>query len=84
MAAIVDALLAESTEFAALWREHPVSRLYCPPKRVQHPQLGLLELHCQTLIDPDQSQMLVVYTAPSGSESYEKLRLLSVIGDQRV
>ncbi|GGP02675.1 helix-turn-helix transcriptional regulator [Nonomuraea glycinis] len=84
VAAIVDALLAESTEFAALWREHPVSRLYCPPKRVQHPQLGLLELHCQTLIDPDQSQMLVVYTAPSGSESYDKLRLLSVIGDQRV
>ncbi|WP_327108101.1 helix-turn-helix transcriptional regulator [Nonomuraea glycinis] len=84
VAAIVDALLAESAEFAALWREHPVSRLYCPPKRVQHPQLGLLELHCQTLIDPDQSQMLVVYTAPSGSESYDKLRLLSVIGDQRV
>jgi transcriptional regulator with XRE-family HTH domain len=84
LAAIVDALLAKSAEFTELWREHPITGLYCPPKRLQHPQLGLLELHCQTLIDPDQSQMLVVYTAPSGSESHDKLRLLSVIGDQRV
>ncbi|MEV4173396.1 MULTISPECIES: helix-turn-helix transcriptional regulator [unclassified Nonomuraea] len=82
-AAIVNALLAESAEFAELWGEHPVSRLYCPQKRIRHPELGLLELHCQTLVDPDQSQSLVVYTAPSGSESYDKLRLLSVIGDQR-
>lgn len=78
--AIVDALLAESEEFAAIWREHPVAGPYCPPKLVRHPQLGLLELHCQTLIDPDQSQLLVVYTASPGSESHEKLRLLSVIG----
>ncbi|WP_439332431.1 hypothetical protein [Saccharopolyspora antimicrobica] len=34
---------------------------------------------CQTLLDPDQSHMLLVYTAAPGSESYEKLRLLSVI-----
>lgn len=84
LAAIVDALLAESAEFAALWREHPITGPYCPVKRIQHPQLGLLELHCQTLIDPDQSQMLVVYTASSGDESHDKLRLLSVIGAQLV
>ncbi|MEU9885797.1 helix-turn-helix transcriptional regulator [Sphaerisporangium sp. NPDC051011] len=84
VAAIVEALLAESAEFAALWREHPVAGLYCPPKRVRHPRLGLLELHCQTLVDPDQSQSLVVYTAPAGSESHEKLRLLSVIGEYPV
>jgi len=50
----------------------------------EDPQVGLLQLHCQTLLDPDQSQALVVYTASPGSESYEKLQLLSVIGDQRV
>ncbi|PZG07032.1 transcriptional regulator [Nonomuraea aridisoli] len=82
--ALVEALLAESDEFAALWREHPVAGLYCPLKRVRHPRLGLLELHCQTLVDPDRSQLLVVYTAPAGSESHDKLRLLSVIGDQRI
>ncbi|GII54323.1 DNA-binding protein [Planotetraspora thailandica] len=83
-ATIVDALLAESPEFAAIWREHPVTGPYCPPKRVQHPEVGLLELHCQTLIDPDQSQALVVYTATPGSESHEKLRLLSVVGSVHV
>ncbi|MCM0676182.1 helix-turn-helix transcriptional regulator [Micromonospora phytophila] len=83
-ATIVDALLAASPEFAEIWREHPVPGGYCAPKRIQHPQVGLLELDCQTLIDPDQSQALLVYTAAPGSESYEKLRLLAVLGDQRV
>ncbi|MFC5825907.1 hypothetical protein [Nonomuraea insulae] len=50
----------------------------------QHPQVGLLELHCQTLIDPDQSQMLVVCTASSGDESAGKPRLQSVIGEQLI
>ena len=45
-----------------------------------HPEVGALELHCQTLLDPDQSHPLLVYTAVPGSESYEKLQLLSVIG----
>ncbi|WP_327002044.1 helix-turn-helix transcriptional regulator [Dactylosporangium sp. NBC_01737] len=83
-AAIVDALLAASPEFAGLWREHPVAGPYCAPKRIQHPRLGVLDLHCQTLVDPDQSQLLVVYTAAAGSESHEKLQLLGVIGDQRL
>jgi hypothetical protein len=79
--AIVDSLLARSPEFTGLWREHPITGPYCPPKRIRHPQLGLLELHCQTLIDPEQTQMLVVYTASPGTESHEKLQLLSVIGE---
>ena len=83
-AAMVDALLAASPEFAAIWREHPVMGPYCEPKRIQHPQLGMLQLHCQTLVDPDQSQTLLVFTAVPVSESYEKLQLLSVIGDQRI
>ncbi|GAB3452238.1 hypothetical protein GCM10027436_51650 [Actinophytocola sediminis] len=43
-------------------------------------EVGHLELTCQTLLDPDQSHILLVYTAVPGSESHEKLRLLSVIG----
>lgn len=42
--------------------------------------MGALELHCQTLLDPEQSHLLLVYTAVPGSESHDKLRLLSVIG----
>ncbi|GAA2639295.1 helix-turn-helix transcriptional regulator [Dactylosporangium fulvum] len=81
---IVEALLARSPEFADLWRAHPVPGPYCAPKRIQHPQVGLLELHCQVLLDPDHSQSLQVFTATPGSESHEKLRLLSVIAGQEL
>ncbi|MCG5470269.1 helix-turn-helix transcriptional regulator [Micromonospora sp. LAH09] len=83
-AALVDDLLARSPEFARLWREHPVPTGYCPSKHFLHPEVGALELHCQTLVDPDQSQTLLVFTAVPGSESDEKLRLLAVIGGQLV
>ncbi|MEO3925166.1 helix-turn-helix transcriptional regulator [Micromonosporaceae bacterium B7E4] len=79
---IVDVLLARSPEFAELWHEHPVTGPYCAPKRIRHPRLGLLELHCQVLLDPDQSQSLLVFTATPGTESAEKLRLLSVVAGQ--
>jgi transcriptional regulator with XRE-family HTH domain len=77
---LVDDLLRRSPEFAALWERHPVGGHYCAIERLDHPVVGRLELHCQTLIDPDQSQGLVVYTATPGSESYERLDLLSVLG----
>ncbi|MFC4532296.1 helix-turn-helix transcriptional regulator [Sphaerisporangium dianthi] len=83
-AAIVEALLVTSPRFAAIWREHPVLGPHCARKRVRHPRLGLLELHCQTLVDPDQSQTLLVYTAAPGSESEEKLQLLAELERQRV
>jgi transcriptional regulator with XRE-family HTH domain len=84
VAGIVDALLKISPEFVALWSEHTLPTSYNELKRIQHSQLGVLELHCQTLFDTDQSQALLVFTAVPGSESYEKLQLLSVIGDQRL
>lgn len=83
-AAIVDSLLAASPRFAAIWRQHPIAGPYCAPKRIQHSQLGVLELHCQTLVDPDQPQMLQVFTAVPGSESYEKLQLLPAAAGQRI
>ncbi|MEV4410802.1 helix-turn-helix transcriptional regulator [Catellatospora sp. NPDC049609] len=74
---IVDALLAGSPEFAQLWHAHPVAATYCAPKRIQHPVVGLLELHCQVLIDPDRSQALQVYTAAPGSPGSSGLRRLA-------
>ena len=80
----VEALLRKSQEFAEIWDLRPVAGPYCEPKRIQHPELGLLELYGQTLLDPDQSQALVIFTAVPGSETYDKLELLSVIGNQRL
>ncbi|MFD7898816.1 helix-turn-helix transcriptional regulator [Streptomyces sp. NPDC059743] len=80
---IVTALLEESEEFAALWSAHEIGIPRDEPKRIRHPELGVLELHCQVLFDVDQAQALLVYTATPGTESYEKLQLLSVIGDRQ-
>ncbi|MFF4232306.1 hypothetical protein [Streptomyces sp. NPDC001820] len=42
----------------------------------------MLELHCQVLHDLDRSRVLLVCTVVPVGESYERLQLLSVIGDQ--
>ena len=81
--ALVDALRARSREFAGIWDEHPVVGPYCEPKRIRHPELGILELYGQTLLDPDQFQTLIVFTAHPGSESYERLQLLPAVGARR-
>jgi transcriptional regulator with XRE-family HTH domain len=75
-------LRTQSKEFRDLWDAHEVGIRPTGVKRFTHPEVGTLELHCQTLLDPDQSHRLLVYTAEPGSESYEKLQLLSVIGAQ--
>jgi transcriptional regulator with XRE-family HTH domain len=72
-----------SSEFEAVWQTHPVIGPYCEPKRIIHPEVGLVELYGQTLLDPDQSQALMIFTAQPGSESYERLNLISVLGVQR-
>lgn len=76
---LADALASESEEFRALWDLHEVGLRPAPEKRFNHPEVGLLNLECQTLVDPEQSHLLLVYTAKPGSESHEKLQLLSVI-----
>ena len=65
-----------------MWDEHEVGVKPNDVKRFNHPEYGALELNCQTLLDPEQSHCLLVYTAVPGSESYDKLQLMSVIGTQ--
>jgi hypothetical protein len=82
--ALVDRLRHASPEFANLWAEHDVSwRPGVEPKTFHHPQVGRLELECQTLIAENESQILLVYTATPGTESAERLRLLGVVGGQK-
>ncbi|SDR98558.1 helix-turn-helix transcriptional regulator [Microlunatus soli] len=79
-AQLADLLDGRSEEFRELWKEHQVGIRPREIKRYQHPSVGLIELHCQILLDPEESQSLLVYTATPGTESHDKLRLLSVIG----
>lgn len=77
-------LRRESAEFESLWQLHEVGIRPRDVKRFRHPLLGVLELNCQTLQDPEQAHLLLVYTAVPGSETYEKLQLLSVVGAQQL
>jgi transcriptional regulator with XRE-family HTH domain len=70
-------LLDSNAEFRAVWERHEVGVRPDESKRFVHRQLGQLELHCQTLVDPVQSHILLVYTATPGSPTHEKLQLLA-------
>lgn len=73
-----------STEFTAYWAGHEIGLTHSESKRFIHPLVGDLELHCQSLLDPDQGQALLVFTATPGTESHQQLRLLGVLGTQRL
>ena len=79
-AQLAELLLEHSEEFRKLWEQHEVGLRPDDGKNFVHPELGPLELNCQTLVDPGQSHYLHIFTAVPGSESYEKLQLLAVLG----
>jgi transcriptional regulator with XRE-family HTH domain len=82
--AIVDALIQQSPEFVEVWSAHDVNSVHSYEKRLQNAEVGVMTLQCQFLHDLEQGQALLIFTATPGSESYEKLQLLSVIGSQRL
>ncbi|WP_344327239.1 hypothetical protein [Aeromicrobium halocynthiae] len=78
-AALAVELAERDEELRDVWARHEVGLVPHDLKRYLHPEVGLLELYCQRLLDPEQSHAMLVYTAAPGSESYEKLQLLSVL-----
>ncbi|QNK80296.1 helix-turn-helix transcriptional regulator [Nakamurella sp. PAMC28650] len=80
--AVVRALLAASPEFVGHWARHEVAVKATQHKTLVHPELGEIQLHCQLLVDENDAQTLVIFTAVPGSVDDGKLALLSVIGTQ--
>jgi hypothetical protein len=79
---LVRALQKASAEFAGLWERHEVARRFADHKTLIHRELGAIEVDCQVLFTEDQSQALLVLTAPPRTEGYEKLQLLAVLGPE--
>ena len=79
---IVRELTRHSAEFARLWDAHEVSRRFEDHKVLIHPEIGPIEVDCQALLTEDESQVLLVLTAPPRTEAESKLRLLTVLGTQ--
>jgi transcriptional regulator with XRE-family HTH domain len=84
VASFVTDLLETSAEFASLWRAHEVAVRRADSKRIIHPEVGLLDLLCETLISGVNGQTLVVLFPRPGTDAREKLDLLRVIGTQQM
>jgi hypothetical protein len=82
VASFVTDLLDTSSEFAQLWRRHEVAVRRADSKRIIHPEVGLLDLLCETLVSGVNGQTLVVLFPRPGTDAREKLELLRVIGTQ--
>lgn len=80
---LVDRLLRESDEFAALWERHEVAGRAGNLKRFVHPLVGILTLECQVLTAENLTEKLLVFTARPGSEDNDRLARLSAAGPAR-
>ena len=79
---LVRELTRISPEFGALWQAHEVRRRFEDHKTLVHAELGEIEVDCQALFTEDESQVLLVLTAPPRTEAAGKLALLAVLGTQ--
>ncbi|GAB3011274.1 helix-turn-helix transcriptional regulator [Streptomyces pseudoechinosporeus] len=75
-------LLHRSPEFAELWAEHDVAFRRNDRKRLVHPDLGVLDVNCLNLFSEDGRQRLLWFTPAVGTDSADKLDLLTVINTQ--
>jgi transcriptional regulator with XRE-family HTH domain len=67
---LVEHLLRESDEFAALWERHDVARRAATMKRFVHPLIGPLTLDRQTLTSENLTEKLVVYQSRARVSSW--------------
>lgn len=81
---LVAELRSGSEEFARLWDSHEVAAQRPLCKTFRHPLVGPVSVACDVLDIADRDQRVVIYTAEPGSPSEEALRLLSVVGTQRM
>jgi len=81
-AALVAELRAASHEFEELWESHDVVVRRPSPKRFVHPTVGVLDLDCEVLLSDGHGQQLIVHSAQPGTQTYQRLELLRVVGLQ--
>jgi hypothetical protein len=82
--ALIGELRTSSSLFDELWRSHDVTRDSRLRKTFAHPVVGPVTVNCDALDIAERDQRIIIYTATPGSEDEERLRLLSVVGTQRL
>ncbi|MGI5425609.1 helix-turn-helix transcriptional regulator [Streptomyces sp. CA-179760] len=77
---LIGELSTASSDFRTMWAAHDVRIRHEGTKRLQHPEVGILELTYQSLdlpVSPRAVHDLSLYTAEPGTTSEERLRLLA-------
>jgi hypothetical protein len=81
---LADELRQLSPRFAELWAERAVNTLSPTSKTIVHPEVGAITLDCDVLTVTGSDLRLVVYTTEPSSPDADRLRLVQVLGLQRI
>jgi transcriptional regulator with XRE-family HTH domain len=81
---LIAELTSHSPRFAELWESGEVGshQDQSRHKIIDHPDVGLIALDCDTLIVSGDDLRIMVYTAEPGTEDAERLALAVVLGTQ--
>jgi transcriptional regulator with XRE-family HTH domain len=81
---LITELTSHSPRFAELWESGEVGspQDQSRHKIIDHPDVGLIALDCDTLIVAGDDLRITVYTAEPGSQDAERLALAIVLGTQ--
>jgi transcriptional regulator with XRE-family HTH domain len=78
---LIQRLQTESADFRRLWAEHQVAVRRNDRKTFVHARVGPLLMDCETLVQPDQLQKLLVLS-PADEETRQRMDLLRVLGTE--
>jgi transcriptional regulator with XRE-family HTH domain len=81
---LVSELSLSSERFRELWARHDVRPRRSGTRRIEHPQVGTLELHLETLIipDTDRQYLSICHVAPGSHSARALKRLATATADQ--
>ncbi|MET0887135.1 MAG: helix-turn-helix transcriptional regulator, partial [Mycetocola sp.] len=76
LASLVGELAMTSPTFAQLWAQHDITERCNGVQRIEHPDVGRLELNAESFRVAGEDVSLVTYHAEPGTESHDRLRFL--------
>lgn len=82
LTALVGDLYRASGEFAALWDSGVVADHHQSHKTVVHPDVGDVDVDCDTLTTAEDDLRLLVFTPAPGSDARSRLDLLGALGTE--
>lgn len=84
MVELIAELCSGSAEFAQLWESRDVLDRPKLCRTFAHPMVGPVAVTCDVLDIADRDQRVIIYAPEPGGRSEEAMRLLAVVGTQRL